>query len=202
MSNDVTRLSGSVSGTSGFAAPSSGTSSSSGEVPTGNPSQERRASQGEAIATRYMGQSELGQAGISENLTSSIGDRFRSSFMGMETGAMIGTVLAILAGAAGTFWLGGKSVLLGAAGGLVTACGLPFIIPLISRIGGQLPSQALDRSAEEAAVKSRGRERSKETFVEQVGAANHDAVDVLEGRLGSLSVLLPRTKGAAEKQHH
>jgi hypothetical protein len=126
---------------------------------------------------------------MSRKLSGSLGDRIQESFSGMESGAMIGTVLSALVGAVGGFLLGGNSLLLGAAGALVTGFSLPLITPLISQIGAPASSNGGDTAA-----KSTGVARSRETPDGPPRAAKSDVIDVHESRLGSLSALLPRTK--------
>jgi len=66
----------------------------------------------------------------------------------MDAGVTTGRVLSYLVGAAVTWWLSGKSLLLGAVGGLVTAVGLPPLISWIGQIGAPSPEgTALARNA-------------------------------------------------------
>jgi len=163
---------------------------SEGATPTGDPLP--KTSRGERHGDR---------TGISEKVSGQVEKHFRKSLAGVESGVKIGTVLSGLLGAIGAWWLGGQSLLLAAAGGLVTAWGIPRLLPEMSRVVAPFSKGAGKIGKTNAGTIASTVARTDAPQGVPIAMTDHE-MEVSEsglGNLSSLSELLPRAKEPGNK---
>jgi len=134
--------------------------------------------------------SSTGQQGISQKINGPMEDYFGKLPGGMDGFVGVGTVVSGLAGAIGAWWLSGKSLLLGALGGLLAAVGLPRLIAALNQDVAPTVRGAIDQATASPA--------RTQNLAETIGAA--EGADVEESRLGDLSAVMPRGKDTPDKR--
>jgi hypothetical protein len=135
----------------------------------------------------------------SGNVAGSIRETFGDTVGGMEYSIKIGTVLSYLAGAIGTWWLGGQNLWVSAIAGLATAWALPQIASFVSRTTAEQVTPQASTVAVDDGKTIGGPDRTQS---HSVATPSPSLLEVNEAGLGglSLSELLPRGKSGDRRR--